>query len=232
MKIKIKFITYIALLFISNKLSSQTDSVKISKDSMLTSDLKNEESNLMSASKFPEYMYKIIHHDVASDNEAPAGIYKVVIRFMIDEEGSIKNIERLTNFGYGMEEEVIRVLLKSGKWKTTEQNNRKVRSTFSMPVMFLVNLDSVVITSRGDKFTLYEGIENEIGIDAILPKSEKIIVELDQGIIKKYKNRYKIDVNGLKTDRVLMKIFNRKGVLIQEVSFQIKPEKEAPAWLR
>ena len=47
---------------------------------------------------------------------APKGTYNVVVQFMIDKTGDISIFKTETNIGYGMEEEVIRVIQKSPKW--------------------------------------------------------------------------------------------------------------------
>jgi len=49
---------------------------------------------------------------VPVENAAPAGHYSVVIRFVVDKEGNVSDIEALTNHGYGMEQEAIRAIKK------------------------------------------------------------------------------------------------------------------------
>ena len=36
---------------------------------------------------------------------APEGSYRVLVQFVVDIEGNISDIQSVTNFGYGMEEE-------------------------------------------------------------------------------------------------------------------------------
>ncbi|MCH5719984.1 energy transducer TonB [Niabella hibiscisoli] len=50
---------------------------------------------------------------VPTDKGAPAGNYEVLIKFIVNENGTVSNIEPITNEGYGMEEEVVRILKKS-----------------------------------------------------------------------------------------------------------------------
>ena len=72
-------------------------------------------------------------------NGAPVGRYEIIIRFVVDKYGVI--IEPpipLTNVGYGMEEEVIRVIKTSPKWIPATQNGRAVshrkRQSFTFTV--------------------------------------------------------------------------------------------------
>lgn len=41
---------------------------------------------------------------------APSGGYVVQIGFIVKEDGTVTDIKPITNFGYGMEEETIRVI--------------------------------------------------------------------------------------------------------------------------
>ena len=76
--------------------------------------------------------------DVAAKNNAPAGAYTVIIQFVVNTDGYISDITALTNQGYGMETEVIRVLKKSPRWKPAIQDGRKVRAYRKQPVTFQV----------------------------------------------------------------------------------------------
>ena len=66
--------------------------------------------------------------EVPVNNGAPAGRYSVVVRFVVDIDGSISNIQALTNHGYGLEEEAIRVIKKSKKWGPAYLNGSHVKA--------------------------------------------------------------------------------------------------------
>ena len=70
--------------------------------------------------------------------KAPTGTYTVVIQFIVDKEGKISDITALTNLGYGMEAEVIRLISIAPKWKPAMQNGRPVKAYRKQPVTFLV----------------------------------------------------------------------------------------------
>ena len=63
------------------------------------------------------FLGRNLRGEVPTKNGAKSGIYKVNIKFIIEPDGSLSNFEPLTDEGYGMEEEAMRVLAKSEKWK-------------------------------------------------------------------------------------------------------------------
>jgi periplasmic protein TonB len=75
---------------------------------------------------------------VPAKKRAPVGTYTVVIEFVVDKDGNISDIKSLTKHGYGMEEEVVKVLKKSPHWKPAVQDGRKVRAYRKQPVTFQV----------------------------------------------------------------------------------------------
>lgn len=85
------------------------------------------------------FLIKNMAPEVPVNNGAPAGRYKVVIRFVVEKDGSITNIKALTKHGYGMEAEVIRVIELSGKWIPATQNGRVVRCYKEQPFTFEVH---------------------------------------------------------------------------------------------
>ena len=59
---------------------------------------------------------------------------KVLVSFVVEKDGSLTDIKVLRDVGYGSKEEAIRVLKKSPRWNPGEQNGKKVRVLFSMPI--------------------------------------------------------------------------------------------------
>ncbi|MBL7746018.1 MAG: energy transducer TonB [Chitinophagaceae bacterium] len=84
------------------------------------------------------FLVKNLDGDIAVKNGAPAGNYMVVIQFVVNKEGEVTDIKALTNYGYGMEQEVIRLLKKSPKWSPAIQDGRKVKAYRKQPVTFQV----------------------------------------------------------------------------------------------
>jgi len=60
----------------------------------------------------------------------------VQVKFTIELDGSISNIEIVKKLGYGCDEEVIRVLKRMPKWTPAKLKGQFVKSYFTMPVSF------------------------------------------------------------------------------------------------
>lgn len=80
-----------------------------------------------------------INPEVPVKKKAPAGTYTVVIQFIVDKDGQLIDFEPLTNHGYGMEDEVIRMLKTSPRWKPAIQDGRKVKAFRRQPVVFQID---------------------------------------------------------------------------------------------
>lgn len=84
------------------------------------------------------YLQQNLNASVPANRKAPVGVYTVLIQFVVDKDGKISNITALTSHGYGMEEEVIRILRKSPRWKPAIQEGRNVKAYRKQPVTFVV----------------------------------------------------------------------------------------------
>ena len=62
----------------------------------------------------------------------------MVVQFVVDKEGNISDVRSLTNHGYGMEEEAMRVIKKGPKWNAAIQNGRQVKAYRKQPITFRV----------------------------------------------------------------------------------------------
>ena len=59
---------------------------------------------------------------------------KVIVSFVIEKDGSLVEIKVLKHIGYGTGDEAIRVLKLSPKWTPGEQDGKKVRCTYTLPI--------------------------------------------------------------------------------------------------
>lgn len=84
------------------------------------------------------FLEKNLNPSVPASNRAPAGTYTVVIQFVVDKSGNITQIKPLTTHGYGMENEVIRILKKSPNWVPAMLNGKPIGVYRKQPVTFLV----------------------------------------------------------------------------------------------
>jgi len=89
-------------------------------------------------SKWRQYLERNANGQVATDNGAPEGTYTTVVQFVVDKEGNISDVRALTNHGYGMEDEAIRVIKKGPKWNPAIQNGRQVKAYRKQPITFQV----------------------------------------------------------------------------------------------
>jgi protein TonB len=87
-----------------------------------------------------KFLERHLWAEVAVQNRAPVGIYTVWVQFMVDTNGNVSNIRALTKNGYGMEEEVIRIMKKSPQWTPASQNGKLVTAYRKQPVTFSVSI--------------------------------------------------------------------------------------------
>ena len=59
---------------------------------------------------------------------------KVMLQFVVEKDGSFTDIKVVRDPGYGAGKEAMRVLKSMPKWTPAEQNGRKVRSQFTLPI--------------------------------------------------------------------------------------------------
>lgn len=84
------------------------------------------------------FLTRNLDAQVPVDNGASPGNYTVIVQFIVDVAGNVSDVKALTNVGYGMEQEAIRVIKKSGKWKPAIQNGREVKAFRKQPITFQV----------------------------------------------------------------------------------------------
>ncbi|MBS1757408.1 MAG: energy transducer TonB [Bacteroidetes bacterium] len=85
-----------------------------------------------------DFLIKNLDGNTAAKYGAAVGTYQVIIRFIIGKDGSLRDFNAETNFGFGMEQEVIRVLKLSPKWIPAMQNGYKVNFYLQLPITFVV----------------------------------------------------------------------------------------------
>ena len=85
------------------------------------------------------FLMKNLKADVPVKRRAPAGSYTVVVRFIVWKNGRIENIVSETNYGYGMEKEVMRVIKKGPKWIPAMQDGKIVKAYRRQPVTFVIS---------------------------------------------------------------------------------------------
>ena len=96
--------------------------------------------------EFPEgsadwknFLAENLKTDVPVKKGAPVGTYDVVVKFIVRKNGKLTDIEAETNLGYGMEEEVIRVVKKSPRWNPAIILGKSVDAYRRQPITFVVS---------------------------------------------------------------------------------------------
>ncbi|RYZ86963.1 MAG: energy transducer TonB, partial [Proteobacteria bacterium] len=86
----------------------------------------------------PEYpggiakFYKFVADNFRTPDDTPGG--RMVVSFVVEKDGSLTDIKVVRDVGYGTKEEAIRTLKRSPRWAPAEQNGKKVRCTFTLPI--------------------------------------------------------------------------------------------------
>jgi len=96
--------------------------------------------------KFPQanggwqaFLSKNLDVAVPANKGAKAGAYKVVVGFIVDVDGKLYDIKPMTRLGYGMEEEVVRLLKLSPDWSPALQNGKRVTAYKKQAVTFVID---------------------------------------------------------------------------------------------
>lgn len=169
-----------------------------------------------------KHLEKNLKPTVPIDNGAPVGNYTVVVQFIVDKEGVVSDIKALTNFGYGMEQEVIRVIQKGPRWLAANQNGRKVKAYRKQPITFVVEADGFEIIMK-EKYVLYTGIQNAISINVDRTKNEDLELRISQGSIVANDDSGNYIINVTNPGRAILNINNKeKNKTIGSVYFVVK----------
>ena len=102
------------------------------------------EKPLLVAEQMPEFpggqaeMMKYVQKNVqyppmARENDIQG---TVAVRFVVDKDGSIGDVEVLRGIGGGCDQEAVRVIKSMPPWKAGKQNGQPVKVYFTLPVKF------------------------------------------------------------------------------------------------
>lgn len=83
-----------------------------------------------------KYIQKNLRYPGMAQEKGVQG--KVYISFVVEKDGSVSNVQLLRGIGAGCDEEALRVIAKSPKWKPGIQNGRTVRVRYNMPISFAI----------------------------------------------------------------------------------------------
>jgi periplasmic protein TonB len=103
-----------------------------------------EEEKFTSVEQMPEYpggntemykfLYSLIKYPAAAQRGGIGG--KVFLKFLVEKDGSITNVEVLRGIGFGCDDEAVKAVKSMPKWNPGRQNGKNVRVYFQIPITF------------------------------------------------------------------------------------------------
>jgi Gram-negative bacterial TonB protein C-terminal len=201
---KIHKLATIVFLLLSAVGYSQTDSV--SSGLQVFSKVDKEAAFPGGEQAWKKFLENNLNPNTPVDHGAPTGYYIVMVQFVVNTEGNVSDIKPLTSIGYGMEQEVLRILKKSGTWEPAMLNGKPVNAYRKQPVIFMVTEEGFDISP----YSIVAGTDNEITIEADKVKNEDLYVTISRGTIKRNADgKFIARVNGA-SGRVIVKVYNAK----------------------
>jgi len=161
--------------------------------------------------KMLEFIYKNIRYPKSAQKAGVEGT--VVIRFIIDREGAIRNATITRDIGGGCGEEALKTVQLMPNWIPGKQKGKRVNVYFNLPVKFKLDSDSKKVNSlkaldaESDKKPL-------IVVDGAIHDGYKHLKPNDIETIKVLKDQAAIDAYGEKArNGALVITTNNKGVV-------------------
>jgi len=121
---------FLAIAFFAIQIVSAQDTTNVSDNTVY---------NTVGIEVKPEFPggYEEFYKFIAKNYKTPnvAGLKgKIYVTFVVEKDGSLDEIRVLRDIGYGTGKEAIRVLELCPKWLPGEQDGKKVRCTYSLPI--------------------------------------------------------------------------------------------------
>ena len=85
-----------------------------------------------------KFLERTLDASVPARKGAKDGHYTILLKFRVDKEGNLQDLKATTNYGFGMEQEALRVLKRSPKWEPAVQFGRHVNAYRIQPITFVV----------------------------------------------------------------------------------------------
>jgi nucleoside diphosphate kinase len=124
--------------------------------------------------------YKFVRENFGSPLVKEDITFKVFAKFVVERDGSLSNIEVQKDPGNGIGHEVVRVLMKSPKWKPGKVDGKVVRSTFTVPISLMIKGSDAI-----------ENLEELMGKGGIAPSFPGGI----QAFYQKFADNFKMPAN-------------------------------------
>ncbi len=139
------FLCVISLLFFTMRMSAQqTDPVSAQQTDPTTA--ATVTTTLSSLEQMPDFpggqkaLIKYLSENMEYPEEARKnGIEgKVLSQFMVNEDGTLTDVQIIRRLGYGCDEEVLRLITQMPKWNAGKEDGKAVKVLFKLPVVFML----------------------------------------------------------------------------------------------
>lgn len=146
-----------------------------------------------------------------------AGIQgRVIVQFVVDKDGSIKNVRTLRGVNSDLDAEAIRVIQSMPKWKPGTQKGEPVKVKYTIPVMFRIptapvdaNIGETVVVAKNESAASVTGDVYEV-VDK-MPEFPGGMVGLMQYLSKNIKYPADARTKGKEGRVIVSVIINTKG---------------------
>jgi hypothetical protein len=227
----INLITLLAFLFVAAvpaKTKAQSDTLTVpgysdSTDNKIFEKVETEASFPGGDAGWRKYLETNLDANTPVDNGAPMGKYTVYVQFIVNKDGSISDLKPLTNLGYGLEAEVIRIITKGPRWLPAIQNGHQVRAYRKQPVTFVVTTDELNVSVKGQSsYTLKAGADNEVSVSVDKVKDEDLTLSISGGTVTRIGDGlYNIKVPEAGRAMLIVTYTQKKKKQSTNVSFEV-----------
>lgn len=131
----------LSFIFFSNASEGQPNDKKKDSESYLLEPIIVDADFPGGTKAWNDFLSKNLNTHVAKEKGCPAGRYQAISFFWINKEGHIDTIIRKTHFGYGMEEEIARVIKLSPNWIPATRSGRCIKDMKRLPITFVVETE-------------------------------------------------------------------------------------------
>ena len=89
-------------------------------------------------SAWQKYLEENLQSATPIKNGAPDGTYQIMVRFIVSTDGTITDVSPITKFGYGIEDEAVKVIKMGPKWIPAIQKGKRVNSFKKQQLTFII----------------------------------------------------------------------------------------------
>ena len=138
-------VLFFYLLSVSFSYGNYTD-LKVVQDTLKNPKFHQDELVFTAVEKSPEYkggsraMYKFLNQNIEYPSEAIKNKIsgKVFLRFIVEKDGSLSDIQLMKGIGFGCDLEAIRVVKAMPNWIPGMNGNNAVRCFYNLPISFSI----------------------------------------------------------------------------------------------